>query len=197
MIEVTVLFLDETFSSTAIGPMEVFKHAGALWNYLTGAKADPRFHVTKQYVTEPGHNVKPVRSSRCGAWRPVVAPTMSARRLSAAARNAGGRQEQRSRRLITTRPCSGGASLPTCRASRQRPSSSGRPPDLEPGDQGPILLSIHAWQWPSLNRITAKSARAGMLAAAPAPARELRRPTVSLSAPHLIGISTSFPIVRG
>jgi transcriptional regulator GlxA family with amidase domain len=46
MIEVTVLFLDETFSSTAIGPMEVFKHAGALWNYLTGAKADPRFHVT-------------------------------------------------------------------------------------------------------------------------------------------------------
>jgi transcriptional regulator GlxA family with amidase domain len=46
MIEVTVLFLDETFSSTAIGPMEVFKHAGTLWNYLTGAKADPRFHVT-------------------------------------------------------------------------------------------------------------------------------------------------------
>ena len=25
MIEVTVLFLDETFSSTAIGPMEVFR----------------------------------------------------------------------------------------------------------------------------------------------------------------------------
>jgi len=46
MIEVTVLFLDETFSSTAIGPMEVFRHAGALWNYLTGIKADPRFHVT-------------------------------------------------------------------------------------------------------------------------------------------------------
>ena len=46
MIEVTVLFLDETFSSTAIGPMEVFRHAGSLWNYLTGIKADPRFHVT-------------------------------------------------------------------------------------------------------------------------------------------------------
>ena len=43
---------------------------------------------------------------------------------------------------------------------------------LEPGDQGPILLSIHAWQWPSLNRITAKSARAGVKAAAPA--RQLR-----------------------
>jgi transcriptional regulator GlxA family with amidase domain len=50
MIEVTVLFLDETFSSTAIGPMEVFKHAGALWNHLTGTKADPRFHVTTASV---------------------------------------------------------------------------------------------------------------------------------------------------
>jgi transcriptional regulator GlxA family with amidase domain len=46
MIKVTVLFLDETFSSTAIGPMEVFRHAGMLWNYLTGTPQDPRFHVT-------------------------------------------------------------------------------------------------------------------------------------------------------
>jgi len=46
MIDVTVLFLDETFSSTAIGPMEVFRHAGTLWNYLTGARPRPRFHVT-------------------------------------------------------------------------------------------------------------------------------------------------------
>ena len=36
MTDVTVLFLDETFSSTAIGPMEVFRHAGTLWNVLTG-----------------------------------------------------------------------------------------------------------------------------------------------------------------
>ena len=43
MIEVTVLFLDETFSSTAIGPMEVFQHAGALWNYLTGQSRIPAF----------------------------------------------------------------------------------------------------------------------------------------------------------
>jgi transcriptional regulator GlxA family with amidase domain len=56
MIEVTVLFLDETFSSTAIGPMEVFKHAGALWNYLTGNKADPRFHVTT--ASADGHAVR-------------------------------------------------------------------------------------------------------------------------------------------
>src|SRR5215469_16093949 len=44
--EVTVLFLDETFSSTATGPMEVFRHAGTLWNYLTGTPQVPRFRVT-------------------------------------------------------------------------------------------------------------------------------------------------------
>src|SRR5215510_5843836 len=44
--EVTVLFLDETFSSTAAGPMEVFRHAGTLWNYLTGTPQVPRFRVT-------------------------------------------------------------------------------------------------------------------------------------------------------
>ncbi len=31
MIDVTVLLLDQTFSSTAVGPMEVFRHAGSLW----------------------------------------------------------------------------------------------------------------------------------------------------------------------
>jgi transcriptional regulator GlxA family with amidase domain len=46
MINVTVLFLDETFSSTAIGPMEVFRHAGCLWNSLTGGQPAPRFRVT-------------------------------------------------------------------------------------------------------------------------------------------------------
>ena len=46
MLEVTVLFLDETFSSTAIGPMEVFRHAGSLWNVLTGNRPVPRFRVT-------------------------------------------------------------------------------------------------------------------------------------------------------
>jgi transcriptional regulator GlxA family with amidase domain len=46
MIDVTVLFLDGTFSSTAVGPMEVFKHAGTLWNMLTGKRQIPRFNVT-------------------------------------------------------------------------------------------------------------------------------------------------------
>ena len=46
MLQVTVLFLDQTFSSTAIGPMEVFRHAGTLWNVLTGNRPLPRFRVT-------------------------------------------------------------------------------------------------------------------------------------------------------
>jgi len=46
MIDVTVLFLDQTFSSTAVGPMEVFRHAGNLWNVLTGSQPTPYFRVT-------------------------------------------------------------------------------------------------------------------------------------------------------
>ena len=46
MIDVTVLFLNETFSSTAVGPMEVFRHAGSLWNLLVGKQQTPRFRVT-------------------------------------------------------------------------------------------------------------------------------------------------------
>ena len=45
MIAVTVLLLDQTFSSTAVGPMEVFRHAGSLWNHLTGRPEKPRFNV--------------------------------------------------------------------------------------------------------------------------------------------------------
>jgi hypothetical protein len=43
MRDVTVLLLDGTFSSTAIGPMEVFRHAGSLWNILTGKSPFPVF----------------------------------------------------------------------------------------------------------------------------------------------------------
>ena len=46
MIHVTVLFLKETFSSTAVGPMEVFRHAGTLFNLLTGKTQSPYFNVT-------------------------------------------------------------------------------------------------------------------------------------------------------
>ena len=46
MTDVTILLLDGTFSSTAVGPMEVFRHAGTLWNFLTGTRPVPRFRVT-------------------------------------------------------------------------------------------------------------------------------------------------------
>jgi transcriptional regulator GlxA family with amidase domain len=46
LIEVTVLLLQDTMASTAIGPMEVFRHAGSLWNLLTGHTQVPRFRVT-------------------------------------------------------------------------------------------------------------------------------------------------------
>ena len=45
MKEITILLLDQMFSSTAIGPMEVFRHAGSLWNALTGVKVEPAFRV--------------------------------------------------------------------------------------------------------------------------------------------------------
>src|ERR1700727_3101703 len=48
--DVTVLFLDETFSSTAIGPMEVFRHAGTLWNAFAGQKPVSHFRVTTASV---------------------------------------------------------------------------------------------------------------------------------------------------
>ena len=50
MKDVTILFLDDTFSSTAAGPMEVFRHAGSLWNVLTGTHPEPRFRVTTASV---------------------------------------------------------------------------------------------------------------------------------------------------
>lgn len=50
MIDVTVLFLKGTFSSTAVGPMEVFGQAGMLWNILTGHRQTPRFRVTTASV---------------------------------------------------------------------------------------------------------------------------------------------------
>src|SRR5215470_17291553 len=45
MIDVSIVLLEGTFSSTAIGPMEVFRHSGSLWNILTGTKPSPRFRV--------------------------------------------------------------------------------------------------------------------------------------------------------
>jgi len=48
--DVTILFLDETFSSTATGPMEVFRHAGTLWNNFAGEPPCSYFRVTTASV---------------------------------------------------------------------------------------------------------------------------------------------------
>jgi len=56
MKEITVLLLDQMFSSTAIGPMEVFRHAGSLWNILTGSQGAPSFHVNT--ASADGHPVR-------------------------------------------------------------------------------------------------------------------------------------------
>src|SRR5579885_1981004 len=50
MKEITILLLDRMFPSTATGPMEVFRHAGSLWNLFTGTQRAPRFRVTTASV---------------------------------------------------------------------------------------------------------------------------------------------------
>src|SRR5438045_3572389 len=56
MIDVTVLFLEGTFASTATGPMDVFNHAGSLWNSLTGTAPRPRFRdTTARLAGRPVH----------------------------------------------------------------------------------------------------------------------------------------------
>jgi len=70
LTDVTVLFLDDTFSSTAIGPMEVFRHAGSLWNILTGSEPDPRFRVTTASV-----DGRPVRCDGAIEIKPDMAIT--------------------------------------------------------------------------------------------------------------------------
>lgn len=45
MIDVTVLFLEEGHASTSIGPLEVFRATGVLWNLWTSSEPEPRFEV--------------------------------------------------------------------------------------------------------------------------------------------------------
>lgn len=46
MLHVAVLFLNGGCPSTALLPMEIFRHAGVLWNLLNGLAPKPRFRVT-------------------------------------------------------------------------------------------------------------------------------------------------------
>lgn len=45
ILDVTVLLLDGGYSSTSIGPIEVFHSAGVIWNWLRGEQQHPRFRV--------------------------------------------------------------------------------------------------------------------------------------------------------
>jgi transcriptional regulator GlxA family with amidase domain len=45
VLDVTVVLLDGGYSSTAVGPIEVFHSAGHLWNWLRGEESKPRFRV--------------------------------------------------------------------------------------------------------------------------------------------------------
>jgi transcriptional regulator GlxA family with amidase domain len=56
-IDVTVLFLDGGHASTAVGPLEVFRAAGVLWNTWTGQPHEPRFRVRSAAVG--GRPVRP------------------------------------------------------------------------------------------------------------------------------------------
>jgi len=51
LLDVTVIFLEEGFASTAVGPLEVFRHAGVIWNLLTGKTVSPHFRVTTASLT--------------------------------------------------------------------------------------------------------------------------------------------------
>ena len=57
LIDVTVVILEGGYSSTAIGPIEVFHSAGRLWNSLRGEPLQPRFRVRTASV-----DGKPVRT---------------------------------------------------------------------------------------------------------------------------------------
>jgi transcriptional regulator GlxA family with amidase domain len=46
MIDVTVLLIDGSYTSTTLAPVEVFYSAGTLWNVLRGEPESPRFRVT-------------------------------------------------------------------------------------------------------------------------------------------------------
>jgi transcriptional regulator GlxA family with amidase domain len=56
MLDVTVLLTDGGHASTALGPLEVFRDAGRLWNALQGKPESPRFRVR---TATPGR--RPVR----------------------------------------------------------------------------------------------------------------------------------------
>jgi len=56
VMNVSVLALGEGLSSTVIGPLEIFRNAGVVWNALLGEEARPVFDVTT--VSQDGKQVR-------------------------------------------------------------------------------------------------------------------------------------------
>lgn len=44
--EVAIILVNEGYASTAVGPLEVFASAGAMWNEMRGAQPEPLFRVS-------------------------------------------------------------------------------------------------------------------------------------------------------
>lgn len=57
MLNVTVVLLGEGFASTAIGPLEIFYAAGALWRQLQGEAPEPFFNVSAATINGDAVNV--------------------------------------------------------------------------------------------------------------------------------------------
>lgn len=82
VLDVTVVLLDDGFSSTAVMPIEIFHSAGALWRILQGEAPEPRFRVTTASldgapVTSPyGLRLQPQASiSQIARTDVVIVPT--------------------------------------------------------------------------------------------------------------------------
>jgi transcriptional regulator GlxA family with amidase domain len=46
LLDVTIVLVNEGYISTAVGPIEVFASAGAMWEDMCGRTPRPRFRVT-------------------------------------------------------------------------------------------------------------------------------------------------------
>jgi transcriptional regulator GlxA family with amidase domain len=68
MMDVTVLFLDGGYASSAVGSIEVFQSAGVLWEELRGEHGAPRFTVTTASVDgRPSRPASPFKlTPACG-----------------------------------------------------------------------------------------------------------------------------------
>src|SRR6478736_8298784 len=58
LLDVTVVLLEDGYSSTAIAPIEIFHSAGVVWNWLHGEPVRPRFRVRTASID--GRSVKSI-----------------------------------------------------------------------------------------------------------------------------------------